>query len=285
MYWVAWRVADVANAWCDTEGSTAPRNLAASCQPTGASDVDGERARWACSAMTSTSQLFMTALAEYPDGTLGPLQLCGACVQVLPVDRAALTISVASTTWEPLCATDETATRIEAQQVITGEGPAVDAVARGGPVVVDDLARAFDRWPGFTTALGSDARGGMFAFPLQIGAIAVGVLDLYRAEPVPVEAADMTAMLAVTDIVTMVLLSRAPAADVDPGAPDAWWTPSPASSEIHQATGMVVAQLAVPPHVAYLRLRAHAFSRDRPLTVVAREVIERRLRFDPDDER
>lgn len=235
--------------------------------------------------MTSTSQLFMTALADYPDGALGPLQLCYACVKVLPVDRAALTISVASTTWEPLCATDETASRMEAQQVITGEGPAMDAVARGGPVLVDDLATAFDRWPGFASALGRDARGAMYAFPLQIGAIAVGVLDLYRAEPVPVDGVDMTAMLAVTDIVTMVLLSHAPPADIDASPSDVWWTPTPSSSEIHQATGMIVAQLSVPPHVAYLRLRAHAFSQARPLITVAREVIERGLRFDPDDER
>jgi hypothetical protein len=41
----------------------------------------------------------------------------------------------------------------------------------------------------------------------------------------------------------------------------------------------------VPPRIAYLRLRAHAFANDVPLTEVARDVIERRLRFDPDDER
>ncbi|HEV7423521.1 MAG TPA: GAF and ANTAR domain-containing protein [Mycobacterium sp.] len=227
----------------------------------------------------------MTALAEYPEGALGPLELCDSCVKVLPVDRAALIIGVASTTWEPLCATDETATRMEAQQIITGEGPAVDAVARGGPVLIDDLAAEFDRWPGFVTALGFDARGAMFAFPLQIGAIAVGVLDLYRVEPVPVAPEDMTAMLAVTDIVTMVLLSRAPPADIDMSPANVWWASSPSSTEIHQATGMVVAQLSVPPRVAYLRLRAHAFAQDRPLTEVAREVIERRLRFDPDEER
>ena len=63
-----------------------------------------------------------------------------------------------------------------------------------------------------------------------------------------------------------------------------WWTPSPASSEIHQATGMVVAQLSVTARIAYLRLRAHAFAQDRPLIEVAREVIERRLRFESDEE-
>lgn len=234
--------------------------------------------------MTSTAQQFLTALADYPDGTLGPRELCLSCVKVLPVDRAALTIGVAVSEWEPLIATDETAALIEAKQVVAGEGPAFDAVERGGPVLVDDLATQFDRWPGFTTALGRAAYGAMFAFPLQIGAIAVGVLDLYRAEPVPIEPADLAAMLSVADIVTMVLLSRPPPTDSDTGAVRAWWTPTPSSSEIHQATGMVVAQLSVTPRVAYLRLRAHAFAQDRPLTAVARDVIERRLRFHPDDE-
>jgi hypothetical protein len=107
------------------------------------------------------------------------------------------------------------------------------------------------------------------------------VLDLYRIEPVPIESEELTAMLAVADIVTMVLMSRQPPVD----AADAWWTPSPSSSEIHQATGMVIAQLSVAPRIAYLRLRAYAFASDRPLTDVARDVIARRLRFDPDDAR
>jgi hypothetical protein len=184
-----------------------------------------------------------------------------------------------------LSATDDTAARIEAHQSITGEGPAVDAMRRGGPILVDDLAAQFDRWPGFSEALGRDARGSMFAFPLQIGAIAVGVLDLYRADPIPLEPNDMTKMLAVADIVTMVLLSRSPPIDGFASASDMWWTPSASSREVHQATGMVVAQLAVPPSVAYLRLRAYAFAHDRALTAVARDVIERRLRFDPEDER
>jgi len=235
--------------------------------------------------VTSTSQQFLAALAEHPDGTLGPRELCISCVKVLPVDRAALTVGGAATTWEPLSATDETAARIEAHQLVTGEGPAVDAAERGGPVLVDDLSTEYDRWPGFTAALGRDAYGAMFAFPLQIGAIAVGVLDLYRNEPVPIEPDELTAMVAVADIVTMVLLSRPPPADIDTNTTDAWWTPSPASSEVHQATGMVIAQLSVAPRIAYLRLRAYAFAHDKPLTEVAREVIERRLRFDPDDER
>ena len=140
-----------------------------------ASDLAGvvlDRGEW--SPVTSTAQRFMAALAEYPDGALGPHELCLSCVRVLPVDRAALTIGDASSTWEPLGATDDTAARIESHQAIAGEGPAVDAAERGGPVLIEDLSTQFDRWPGFTSALGSDAHGAMFALPLQIGAIAIG---------------------------------------------------------------------------------------------------------------
>jgi hypothetical protein len=223
----------------------------------------------------------MAALAEYPDGLLGPTELCLSCVKVLPIDRAAITVGLASDTWELLGASDETSARIEAQQAVTGEGPAIDALTRGGPVLVDDLAKQLAGWPGFTAALGADAKGAMYALPLQIGAIVVGVLDLYRVKPLSLAPEDMTAMLAVADVVTMVLLSRTPPREIATDAAEAWWVPSPASSEIHQATGMVVAQLAVPPRVAYLRLRAYAFAHDLPLTTVALDVIERRLRFDP----
>jgi hypothetical protein len=239
----------------------------------------------ACRPVTSTAREFMAAIAEYPDGVLGPTELCLSCVKVLPIDRAAITIGLASDTWELLGASDETAARIEAHQALTGEGPAVDALTRAGPVLVDDLAKELAGWPGFADALGADAQGAMYAFPLQIGAIVVGVLDLSRAAPVPLEPEEMTAMLAVADIVTMVLLSHTPPHDVATDAAEAWWVPSPAASEIHQATGMVVAQLAVPPHIAYLRLRAYAFAHDLPLTTVALDVIERRLRFDTDEER
>ena len=43
---------------------------------------------------------------------------------------------------------------------------------------------------------------------------------------------------------------------------------------------MIAAQLEVSVGDALIRLRAHAFGNDRPLTDVARDVVARRLRFD-----
>ena len=49
---------------------------------------------------------------------------------------------------------------------------------------------------------------------------------------------------------------------------------------VHQASGMVAAQLGVTVGVALVRLRAYAFGNDRPLADVARDVVSRTLRFD-----
>jgi hypothetical protein len=52
---------------------------------------------------------------------------------------------------------------------------------------------------------------------------------------------------------------------------------------VHQAAGMVAVQLGVDVAESTLRLRAHAFGADRLVADVARDVVARRLRFDPSD--
>ena len=49
---------------------------------------------------------------------------------------------------------------------------------------------------------------------------------------------------------------------------------------VHQATGMVSAQVSVSVSSALTMLRAYAFAEDRPISEVAAEVVDRRLRFD-----
>ena len=53
-------------------------------------------------------------------------------------------------------------------------------------------------------------------------------------------------------------------------------------AEVHQATGMILAQLGIPAQDAFVRLRAYAFAHRRPLGDVARDVVARRLVFAED---
>jgi len=48
---------------------------------------------------------------------------------------------------------------------------------------------------------------------------------------------------------------------------------------IHQATGIVLAQLGMPPEDALLMLQGHAFATSRSMMDVATDIVERRLAF------
>ncbi len=53
--------------------------------------------------------------------------------------------------------------------------------------------------------------------------------------------------------------------------------------QVHQASGMVKVQAGVPIDEAFLLLRAHAFATGRSVADVAKDVLERRLRFPAED--
>jgi hypothetical protein len=179
---------------------------------------------------------------------------------------------VNSTVRDTVHATDRVAGELEEWQLAFGQGPCVDAFAAGGPVLVMDLGLPgySARWPAFTpAALGSGARA-LFALPMWIGAVRLGVLDLYRSRPGALSPLELSDALAFADTAGMLLLD---------GESD---DPTEHQAQVHQATGMILAQLAVNAETAFARLRAYAYAHDRRLGDVARDVVERRLRFDPD---
>ncbi|WP_216900346.1 GAF and ANTAR domain-containing protein [Nocardia alni] len=211
----------------------------------------------------------------------GVAAACHATLSVLPVQRAAIVIDEDDAGVQPWCATDEVAAGIEAMQATAGEGPAVDAVATGLPVPVADLARACERWPGFAAALErTHFSGAMIAVPLSVGRVHLGALDLYRAAPGPVDMHMVAASMYIADLIAEELVpvgsAGHPAAVLAPH-----WLEQPlASRVIHQAAGMVIAQLGITGSDAYVCLRAYAFGHAMSLSEVAEQVVARRIRFD-----
>ncbi len=202
--------------------------------------------------------------------------VCAAAVAGLGVDGAAVTLVAGPTVRETVHATDRVAGELEEWQLAFGQGPCVDAFATGGPVLVVDLDSPdqLARWSAFApAALGSGARA-MFALPMLIGAVRLGVLDLYRARPGSLAPPDLADALACTEIAAAMLLDGTAGQDAaDPTAHQA---------QVHQATGMLIAQLGTRADTAFARLRAYAYAHDRRLGDVAREVVERTLRFERD---
>jgi hypothetical protein len=214
-----------------------------------------------------------------------PGRICELCVRVLGVTGAGISMVTAEGNRGIVCATDDVSARIEDLQFTLGEGACVDAVHAGAPVMVADLDEPGDlvveRWPGFMEGAAAAGVRAVFAFPLRIGAITVGTLDLYRDCPGDLTAAQLPGALMAADVAALALLylgagRHDPFAD-DPAGRSAY------QMQVHQATGMVKIQAGVTIEEAFLMLRAHAFAAVRPVADVARDVVERRLRFATED--
>ncbi|MGW0660921.1 GAF and ANTAR domain-containing protein [Streptodolium elevatio] len=217
---------------------------------------------------------------------VGVLDVCTAAVAVLPVQGAGVSAMSPTTASHPLCSTDGVSELLEELQLTLGEGPCVDAHAHGTAVLTSDLSAddAQVRWPLFAPAAEQAGAGAVFAFPLRIGAISPGVLDLYSRTPCHLDADQLADARVFADTATLVLLQtpvtghEAPSDRPDPSLEglDGY------RAEIDQATGMLTEQLRVGIDEAFIRLRAHAYAHERRLADVARDVVARTLRFTPD---
>ncbi len=221
-----------------------------------------------------------TAAGSGLGGVSLPELLCAACAGSLPVSGVGLSLMTGQGPAGTVAATDGVARILEEAQFTLCEGPCVDAYSSGGPVLHPDLARTgLCRWPGYTPAALDAGVRAVFAFPLQIGGIRLGVLDLYRDTSGVLDGAELTEALAFADAATVIVLQvqqQAPAGQVHPLLSD----PRSAHTQVHQATGMVSVQAAVGLVEALLLLRAHAFAAELPIAAVARDVVTRVLRFD-----
>lgn len=214
--------------------------------------------------------------------------MCEACVSGLEVDGAAVSILTMTSARQTLFATDATAMLLEELQFTLNEGVCLQAAASGFPVLVPDLREtsATQRWPAFAAALAERASvGALFALPLQWGVINLGVLDLYRRSPGALPPAQWRDVQVAVDTASAMMLALHSEPDVDnepvSGTSDAVFV---GRAEVHQATGMVLAQMGVSAQDALARMRAHAFVTGRLLTAVADDIVARRLRFRADGE-
>ena len=134
-------------------------------------------------------------------------------------------------------------------------------------------------WPAFSHALRDENIGALFAFPLTFGTLEIGAIDLYSVDPMTLSPQQQDQTTHLTEIVSRIILRNA----VNQTNTTETLTPF-SRRTIHQATGMMLAQLGIQADDAYLLLQARAFAEDRPMQDVARDVVERRLRFGKDSE-
>jgi hypothetical protein len=222
----------------------------------------------------------LSLLASSGETGLSTRRLCEVCVEVTGLTGAGIMLLAGDVPGGSLCTTDDVSAQIGHLQYSLGEGPSVDAAQHGRPVLEPDLANPNEeRWPAFS---GEAVRAGVraiFGFPLWVGAARLGALDLYRDRAGALTDDQFADMLVLADVVAAVVLAFQ--ADAPPGRiAEELETGADFQYVVHQAAGMVAAQLDIGVVQAMTRLRAYAFGNDRRLTEVAMDVVERRLRFD-----
>jgi len=206
--------------------------------------------------------------------------LCQVCAKVSAVSGAGIMLITGDEEQGSLCSSDEVSAVIEELQYTLGEGPCVDAYHENRPVIEPDLAEpANPRWLAFTPPAVEAGARAIFGFPLQVGAVRLGALNLYRDQPGPLsdeQYADALVLAGVAAHAVLAMQAQAPpgmlAAELDQEANFRF--------VVHQASGMVAVQIGISVGEALLRLRAHAFGNERLLVDVAEDVVGRRLRFD-----
>lgn len=217
----------------------------------------------------------------HADSVIDRLQsVCREAVRALSAAGVGVSVMAENGVHGMATASDPTTARIEELQFTFGEGPCVEAFATSRPVLVADLADgALGRWPIYTPALHHAGIRAVFAFPRQVGAARLGVLDVFRALPGPLSRQELGEALTFADrAVTTLLDGQEHAMTALDGLDEA----IEHRAEVFQAQGMVMVQLGVPIAEALVRIRAYAYAEGRSLNEVAADIVARRLRFDQD---
>jgi ANTAR domain len=207
-------------------------------------------------------------------------ELLMACIAAAAVDGGGMSLVSATGMRQPIYGSDDTAQVMERLQFTIGEGPCVDASASGSPVLVPDLddtgSGGWQRWPVFLAEASKADIRAVFAFPVSIGAISLGAIDLYRRSPGPLLREELAKTLTTVDAIASTLL------DVEGTLNSGLDVDRLSGMAVHGAAGMVMEQLGTSIEEALMRLRATAYAEGVSINELANDVIIGNSRFQED---
>ena len=247
----------------------------------GSSPRPGNRKGYCGSVPIDRLSEVLAAMAELDGAHPSALdRLCGAAVALLSLRGAGISLMVDGELRGTAGVSGSGVQAVQELQFELGEGPCVDAWARMSPILEPDLAHPLRaRWPAFAAGALDAGVLAVFALPLHMGAIRIGVLVLYRDETGSLDGDQLAYGLVLADLATWVILGLQSGAPAD-ALHELLAVEPPHWAEIHQATGIVSVQLSVGLDEAFVRIRAHAFAEGRSMREIAQEIVAHRLRLE-----
>jgi ANTAR domain-containing protein/GAF domain-containing protein len=170
-------------------------------------------------------------------------------------------------------ASSEEAGLLELFQLQNDQGPCLDCFRTGRPVTAGDLTGSGQRWPRFAEAAARYGFRTVDALPMRLRDQVIGALNLFRAEPGPIDPADLRIGQALADVATIGLLHER---NVRRREAVAEQLQAALNSRvvIEQAKGKLAERLSIDMDRAFNMLRDYARNTNQHLTDVARTLVE-----------
>jgi hypothetical protein len=120
----------------------------------------------------------------------------------------------------------------------------------------------------------------VFAFPVQIGAVRLGALLLFRSTPGELTELELSDCFLMASMVARAILA------LQSGASDSLLSGELERAAtfdfvLQQAAGMVAVQGAMSVHEALVLIRAHGFGTGSSSAMLAHYIVDRKLSYDP----
>lgn len=231
--------------------------------------------------MGELAERYLGAVATHGGGDLAllPAVLSRACVDVLPVDGAGVSITGALRV--PLGASADDVRAAERLQSTLGEGPCLAAAEAGEPITAD-LAELAARWPLFHRELTVQTPyRSIVSLPIRAAdERPLGALDLYSRAPEADRALVRVEVQheVVDEIARLLLVPLSTSTTQEPSDPR-WLESPPVHRRMHvwAAVGMLMAVGQQNEADALAVLRGYAFSHDQSLDDLAEAVVAREI--------
>ena len=171
-----------------------------------------------------------------------------------------------------MASSNEEGKMLELFQIQNDDGPCLDAITGGRPVVNADLGDAADRWPQFAPAARAAGFQSVHAFPLRLRDQTIGALNIFGTEHSRFDPDDVRLVQGLADVATIAILQDR-SRHYSEVITDQLQTALNSRIIIEQAKGALSRSESITLGAAFELLRETAQSNHRKISEVARSVI------------
>lgn len=173
-----------------------------------------------------------------------------------------------------MAASNESGKMLELLQIQNHEGPCLECLTTGLPVVNADLGHAKDHWPIFAPRAIEAGFQSVHAFPMRLRAQTIGAVNLFGAEDTRFEPDEIRVVQALADVATIAIVHERNLTQAELATEQLQGALN-SRVLVEQAKGALATAQGISPAQAFDLMRSRARSCQRRLVDIAQEELAR----------